>query len=88
VHIHVGEDPVAIAAVVKGYYSSKIYVANALSNTVSVINGTTDTKETRDIPVGDNPRNTPVDVNGNIYIANSGCGTVSIVVSANILLDS
>jgi YVTN family beta-propeller protein len=60
--------------------SNKIYVANFRDNTVSVINGTTETKEPNDITVGDSPSsiavNTAVSM---IYVTNFVSDTISII---------
>jgi YVTN family beta-propeller protein len=56
-----------------------IYVANSLSDSVSVINTTTDTVE-KEIPVGVNPRYIFVDPYlRDVYVANGDSGGVSVI---------
>ena len=58
------------------------YVANAGSNTVSVINPTTNTVVAT-IPVGPNPVNIAVTPNGtSAYVTNAGSNTVSVINTA------
>jgi YVTN family beta-propeller protein len=74
-YIRVGKDPVAIAV---DAYANKIYVANMGDNTVSVIDGTTNTKIGNDIKVGKSP--IAVDAYANkIYVANTFDNTVSVI---------
>ncbi len=59
--------------------TNKIYTANQDSNTVSVIDGTTNTLITT-IPVGANPNGIDFDPNTNkIYVANQGSDTVTVI---------
>jgi YVTN family beta-propeller protein len=59
-----------------------VYVANATSGTVSVIDGATDAV-TATIPVGSGPSGVAVDpAAGTVYVANSGSGTVSVIDAA------
>lgn len=61
-------DPVRIAA-----FEGKIYVANALGNTVTVYNGKTGDELKRDTIAGlHNPQGVAVDASGNVFVANSG----------------
>ena len=61
----------------------KMYVANALSNTVSVIDGDKDIK-IRDISVGKNPIHIVLDyINNKIYVSNRDNNTVSVVNGSN-----
>jgi YVTN family beta-propeller protein len=61
--------------------TNKIYVANGTgSNTVSVINGTTDTVIGSPIAVGTNPYGVGVNHTANkVYVANYGSNTVSVI---------
>lgn len=57
---------------------SKVYVANSFSNTVSVIN--TSTNKVTTIPVGSNPVVAIIAPDGSkVYLANSGSNTVSVI---------
>jgi YVTN family beta-propeller protein len=67
-----------LAAVYDYSVPDKIYVANAGSDTVSVINATTDKKEPNDIDVGESPV-AIAGFNGKIYVANARSGTVSVI---------
>jgi YVTN family beta-propeller protein len=59
--------------------NGKIYVVNYGSNTTSVINGSTNTKE-RDISVGSNPVRIAYDSDTNmIYVAKQRSGSVSVI---------
>jgi YVTN family beta-propeller protein len=86
-NITVGEDPEFIAGVTYPIDRFSFYVANFESNTVSVINSTTDTKEYDDIPVGIEPRLIASDsFRHMIYVVNHGYefvppvqGTVSVI---------
>jgi YVTN family beta-propeller protein len=65
----------------------KIYVANADSNSISVINIFNDTKEPQDIAVGKDPRYM-LSVGGfkggpKIYVSNLGNDTVSVINTSN-----
>jgi YVTN family beta-propeller protein len=72
--IPVGHEPVAIIN-----YGSKIYVTNSNDNTVSVIDGITNTK-IKDIPVRDEPEDISIDPNTNTaYVTNVANGTVSVI---------
>jgi len=79
-HIPVGTThsyPIAIGVDI---YKHKIYVANFGDNTVSVINGTSNTKIGKDIPLGHLPVAIDIDPDKNtIYVANSLDNTVSII---------
>jgi YVTN family beta-propeller protein len=57
----------------------KIYVANTASNTVSVIDTSTDKKEPHDITVGKGPTYMAEGGNGKIYVANTASNTVSVI---------
>ena len=60
-------------------HTNTIYVANYLSNTTSVINGTTNTV-VENIPVGGNPQSVGVNPNTNmVYVANSWTNDVSVI---------
>ena len=72
-HIDVGKEPFTIKYVA----NEKVYVANSGSNTVSVIDATTNEK-TKDIVVGKFPF--VIGYSGNtVYVANSGSDTVSVI---------
>jgi YVTN family beta-propeller protein len=63
----------------RGQHRNTIYVANASSDTVSVINGATNTVTTT-VPVGSGPIGVGVNPSTNtIYVANSGSNNVSVV---------
>jgi YVTN family beta-propeller protein len=75
--IPVGKHPTAIG--IKGF-TNKIYVANYDDGTVSVINGTNNTKIGKDIPVGKNPKGIGANIATNtIYVTNQGDNTVSVI---------
>ena len=60
--------------------TNKIYVANAGSNTVSVIDGKTDSVIGNATKVGMHPTDIAVNPNTNkIYVANAGSNTVSVI---------
>ena len=74
-HIDVGESPVAVAV---NEFGNIVYVANAGSNTVSVIGD--DTLKPEEVAVGDNPESIAVNGFDNIaYVANAGSDTVSVI---------
>ncbi|MDA1676801.1 YncE family protein, partial [Bacillus cereus group sp. TH152-1LC] len=59
---------------------NKIYVANSGANTVSVIDGATNTVVGGAISVGSGPSGIGVNTSTNkIYVANSGANTVSVI---------
>ena len=71
--IPIGKRPVGIAI---EPHRDKIYVTNSDSNTVSVINGSTN--KVQDIPVGSQPSAIAIDEHSNmIYVANQN--TVSVI---------
>jgi YVTN family beta-propeller protein len=96
--IPVGDNPSAIAV---NPNTNKVYVANSLSSTVSVINGNVNTTQpnkseldTTGIPIGGSPSAIAVNPNTNkVYVANSASDTVSVIdgskdkVAGNILLN-
>jgi YVTN family beta-propeller protein len=60
------------------YFTNKIYVANAFSNYVFVIDS--DSGNTKSISIGDNPLSIAIDiVRGKIYTANPESRSVSVV---------
>ena len=75
-HFQVGEEPKKVAIDAS---DDIVYVANQLSDTVSIID--TNTMEApKNIPVGDDPGDIEVDEDKNIaYVANFGSDTVSII---------
>jgi YVTN family beta-propeller protein len=74
--VTVGFEPSSVAV---DSANGEIYVANYGSNTVSVINGATNTVVAT-IPVGANPSSVAVDsASGEIYAANYGGGTVTVI---------
>lgn len=74
--VKVGESPWAISI---NPSTNKIYVTNFGNDSVSVIDGKTDTV-IRNITVGENPDGVSIDYTKNIiYVANSGDGTVSVI---------
>ncbi len=63
--------------------TNTIYISNPGSDSVSVINGTSNTK-IKNIPVGPSPDRLAIDENINIiYVANSGSDTISIIFGKN-----
>jgi YVTN family beta-propeller protein len=82
-----GPIDMALGSIVGGDYGgfgsvlgTKIYVANSGDNTVSVINATSDKKETPDIRVGEYPSHIAVNYDKNIiYVANARSNTVSVI---------
>jgi YVTN family beta-propeller protein len=80
-HIDVGKFPIAIAI---NHNTNTIYVANADDNTVSIINGTTNTKIGENILVGNTPYDIAINHNTNtIYVANADDNTVSVIDGKN-----
>ncbi len=76
-HITVGAFPSAIGF---DSFTDKIYVANAATNTVSVIDGFNNTKIGKDIPVREDPADIGVVYDTHrIYVANMGNNTVSVI---------
>jgi len=77
----VGTDPQGMAVSATGPEAGDVYVANAGSNTVSVINPTTDTVTS--YTVGSDPMGVAVSATGpeagDIYVANSGSDTVTVI---------
>ena len=75
--IDVGELPSAIDI---NYATNTVYVANSYSNSVSVINGSDNTKIGEDIAVETRPYAIASNyVTNTVYIANSGSGSVSVI---------
>jgi YVTN family beta-propeller protein len=75
-HFQVGENPYKIAIDTS---DDIVYVANKLSDTVSVIDTNT-MKAPKNIPVGDGPVDIEVDEDENIaYVANKLSDTVSVI---------
>jgi YVTN family beta-propeller protein len=75
--IKVGKIPVDIAV---NPTTNKVYVANRDSNTLSVIDGKTNSNATKNIQVGAKPIRIAVNPTTNkIYVANYGDGTVSVI---------
>ena len=73
--VSVGSNPNGVAVTPDG---SKVFVANTATNTVSVINTTTNVSTP--IVVGANPRSVAITPDGlKLYVTNSGGSTVSIV---------
>ncbi len=71
-----GSQPVALAV---NSSTSRIYVANAGSDNVSVIDGASNTVIAT-IPVGSTPRGIAVDARANrVYVANSGSSEVAVI---------
>ena len=80
-HIDVGDKPTAIGVNPK---TNRIYVANQDDGTVSVIDGSNNTKIGNDIPVGMGPVAIGVDFIGNkIFVANEGNNSVSVIDGSN-----
>jgi len=76
-NIPVGGHPTSIAV---NPITNKIYVVNSNSDTVSVIDGNTYTKETHDILVGQYPSAIAVNpITNKIYVVNSNSDTVSVI---------
>ncbi len=74
--IQVGSSPTGIGV---NTQTNKIYVANEFSNTVSVIDATTNTV-IKTIPVGTRPLDVDVNMQTNkIYVANYNSNTVSVI---------
>ena len=74
--INVGADPESIAISLD---TDKVYVANTGSGTVSVIDGTNNTK-VKDIPVGKSARSIAVDTDTNkVYVANYASNSISVI---------
>jgi YVTN family beta-propeller protein len=73
--VTVGAYPVAVAV---SEALNQIYVANRTSNTVTIIDGTTNATTT--VPVGSLPVSVTVNTaNQDVYVANTGNNTVSII---------
>ncbi|MFL6391724.1 MAG: YncE family protein [Nitrososphaeraceae archaeon] len=85
-NIHVGDAPTGVAFDSANGYT---YVTNTNSNTVSVIDGSTNTV-IKEIHVGSHPRGIAFDSdNGNLYVANEGSYTVSVIDgSTNTVIDT
>lgn len=85
--IPVGRDPYSVSVAGNG---ERLFVSNGADNTVSVIalgvagNGPYD--YVTDIVVGSEPRGTAV-TNGNLYVANYGDGTVSVIDTTTLLVE-
>lgn len=76
-HINVGDSPCPILeADSLPDFESKVYVANTDSDTISVINGSSNTW-IKDIPVAQEPRHMTSAGNGKIYVA--GNDTISVI---------
>jgi YVTN family beta-propeller protein len=70
-------DPVAIAV---NYPADTMYVANAASDSVSVINLTTNKKIVRDVPVGVEPQDIATnDYTNTTYVLNAGSNGISVL---------
>src|SRR5919112_210567 len=75
--INVGSSPTAIAI---NNFANTVYIANSGSHTVSVINGSDNTKIGEDIIVGENPRTIAVNgLTNTTYVANYGSNSVSVI---------
>ena len=78
-NVTVGTGPSAVAV---NPITNKIYVANAGSSTVSVVDGTNNATGT--IPVGTNPSAIAINAATNkIYVTNRGNGTVTVIDGAD-----
>jgi YVTN family beta-propeller protein len=74
--IPVGKDPYAIGV---NWLTNTVYVGNRGDNTVSVINGMTNTK-IKDISVGKRPHDIGInEITNTIYVTNRDDGTVSVI---------
>jgi YVTN family beta-propeller protein len=74
--INVGRDPNAIG--IDGF-RDRVYVANTLDGSVSVIDETTNTKIGQDIPVEKSPVAIGVGSEGTVYVANLGSDSISVI---------
>ncbi|MGW7003917.1 virginiamycin B lyase family protein [Streptomyces sp. NPDC054933] len=72
--IPAGTSPFAVAVAPNG----RVFVANASSNNVTVIDSATDTALTT-LPVGSYPIAVAVAPNGNVYVANNGSNNVTVI---------
>jgi YVTN family beta-propeller protein len=76
--ITVGTQPTAAAVSPTGPDAGDIFVTNLDSNSVSVINPNTNTV-IGTIPVGTNPSEVAVSPTGEVFVANLGGDTVSVI---------
>ncbi|MGY5129360.1 DUF5074 domain-containing protein, partial [Streptomyces nigrescens] len=75
--IPAGTSPLAVAVAANG----KVYVANASSNNVTVIDSATDTVLAT-LPAGISPVAVAVAANGKVYVANASSNNVTVIDSA------
>ncbi|MFK7740213.1 MAG: hypothetical protein AB8H80_07805 [Planctomycetota bacterium] len=84
----VGRDPYSVSVASNG---QRLFVSNGADNTVSVItlgpDGNGPYEYVTDIVVGSEPRGTAV-ANGNLYVANYGDGTVSVIDTTTLLVNN
>lgn len=81
-NLSVGENPSAIAV---DPVTDYVYVANRDSNSVSILDGKTQTKLGQDVPVGANPVALAVNpTTGYVYVANTGSVTGSDRISGSV----
>jgi YVTN family beta-propeller protein len=74
--IKVGINPLGIGV---NIVTNKIYITNIASNSISVIDGTTNTK-IKDITVGESPIDIGInDVDNIVYVVNQGSNSVSVI---------
>jgi YVTN family beta-propeller protein len=74
--VAVGTSPIGVAV---NATTNRIYVANYISNTVSVIDGASNAV-TATVAVGTSPVGVAVNATANrIYVANTGSNTVSVI---------
>lgn len=64
-----------------------VWVVNADNNSISAIDINTNTL-IKEIPVGKHPRTLAIDANGNVWVSNEDDGTVSIVSTEGVLLNT
>jgi YVTN family beta-propeller protein len=75
--IDVGNDPNAIAI---NYATNTVYVTNYGSDSISVINGSDNTKIGEDIPIGKDPQDIAINYATNtVYVANFVSNGVSVI---------
>jgi len=75
--VKVGHSPISVI-VNDDKMSSKIYIANSGSNSISVIDGTNNIK-LKDIPVGTHPVYMALYPPNKIFVANSGSDSISVI---------